>query len=95
MPEEVAVTHPLHPLRGRSFTFYSRLTTGGVRLVRCVREDETLLALPVAWTSYRLADDFERASAGRSLRRADDLATLRAVVDSLLERGGSDDQKQV
>ena len=93
MPDEVVVTHPHHPLRGRSFPFYSQVTTGGVRLVRCVREDETLLTLPVAWTSYRLADDFERASAGRSLWRADDLATLRAVVDSLLERGGSDDQK--
>ena len=63
--------------------------------MRCVREDETLLTLPVAWTSYRLADDFERASAGRSPWRADDLATLRAVVDSLLERGHLDDQKEV
>ena len=89
----MVITHPHHPLRGRSFPFYSRVTTGGVRLVRCVREDETLLTLPLAWTSYRLADDFERTSAGRSLWRADDLATLRAVVDTLLERRRSHDHK--
>ena len=89
----MVVTHPHHPLRGRSFPFYSQLTTGGVRLVRCVQEDETLLTLPVAWTSYRTADDFERASAGRSLWRVDDLLELRAVVDSLLERGGFDNHK--
>lgn len=89
----MVITHPHHPLRGRSFPFYSRVTTGGVRLVRCVREGETLLTLPLAWTSYRLADDFERASAGRSLWRADDLATLRAVVDTLLERRRSHDHK--
>lgn len=93
MAGEVVVTHPHHPLRGRSFPFYSRVTTGGVRLVRCVQEDETLLTLPVAWTSHRRVDDFERASAGRSLWRADDLSTLRAMVDSLLERGGFVDHK--
>ncbi len=89
----MVITHPHHPLRGRSFPFYSRLTTGGVRLVRCVREDETLLTLPLAWTSYRLADDFERASAGRSPWRVDDLLELRAVVDALLQRGASYDHK--
>jgi len=92
-PDEVVVTHPYHPLRGRSFPFYSRLTTGGVRLVRCVQEDETLLTLPVAWTSYRAEDDFERASAGRSPWRVDDLLELRAVVDALLQRGAGHDQK--
>ena len=89
----MVVTHPHHPLRGRSFPFYSRVTTGGVCLVRCVGKDKTLLTLPVAWTSYRPGDDFERASAGRSLWRVDDLLELRAVVDALLERGKSDDQK--
>ena len=87
------VTHPHHPLHGRSFPFYSRVTTGCVRLVRCVGEDETPLTLQVAWTSYRQEDEFERASAGRSLWRADDLRTLRAVVGSLPERVGSYDQK--
>ena len=62
------------------------MTTGGVRLVRCVRDDQTLLSLPIAWTSYRREDPFERASAGRCLLRADDLDALRALVDTLLER---------
>ena len=38
-----------------------------MRLIRCVREDETLLTLSAARTSYRLGDDFERALGGRSL----------------------------
>ena len=82
----MVVTHPYHPLHGQSFPFYSCVTTGGVRLVRCVRDDKTLLSLPIAWTSYRRQDPFEEASAGRSLLRADDLGALRALVDTLLER---------
>lgn len=82
----MVVTHPHHPLHGQTFPFYSRVTTGGVRLVRCVRDDQTLLSLPIAWTSYRHQDPFEEASAGRSLLRADDLGALRALVDTLLER---------
>ena len=89
----MVVTHPYHPLRGQSFPFYSCVTTGGVRLVRCVRDDQTLLSLPVAWTNYRREDSFERASAGRSLLRADELGALRALVDTLLERAGEDDHK--
>lgn len=89
-PEEVVVTHPHHPLRGKAFPFFSRISAGGVPLMRCVQDDKTLLTLPVAWTSYRAPDDFERISAGRSLWRADDLATLRCMVDSLLERKKQD-----
>ena len=91
-PEEVVVTHPHHPLRGKAFPFFSRISAGGVPLVRCVQDDKTLLTLPVAWTSYRAPDDFERISAGRSLWRADDLAMLRCMVDSLLERNRRDCQ---
>ena len=82
----MVVTHPYHPLHGQAFPFYSCVTTGGVRLVRCVRDDQTLLSLPIAWTSYRHQDPFEEASAGRSLLRADDIGALRALVDTLLER---------
>lgn len=82
----MVVTHPYHPLHGQAFPFYSCVTTGGVRLVRCVRDDQTLLSLPIAWTNYRRQDPFEEASAGRSLLRADDLGALRALVDRLLER---------
>ena len=85
-PDDVVVTHPHHPLRGKAFPYFSRMVIGGVPLVRCVQNDRTLLTLPVAWTSYRTPDDFERVSAGRSLWRADDLSTLRCLVDSLLKR---------
>ena len=64
-------------------------------LVRFVQADRSLLTLPVAWTSYREPDDFERVSAGRSLWRFDDLESLRSVVDSLRERAERDDQKSV
>ena len=61
--------------------------------MRCVKDGQNLLTLPIAWTSYRRPDDFERVSEGQSSWRADDLEALRAAVDSLAEREGNHDQK--
>ena len=52
-------------------------------MVRCLADGQTLRCLPAVWTDHRLVDDFERASAGRSLFRADDLEALRSLVDAL------------
>ena len=76
---------PFHPWRGRRFPRQYCLTTGNVQLVRCIVDEETLRCLPRAWTDLRVVDDFERASAGRALFRADDLVALRSLVDTLLD----------
>ncbi len=81
----VEVTHPFHPWFGRRFPRQYCLTTGNVRLVRCIVDENTLRCLPRAWTNLRVVDDFERVSAGRALFRADDLVALRSLVDTLLE----------
>jgi len=81
----VVVTHPFHPLKGRSFVFHSRRTSGGVPLVHYLADDGTLASMPVSWTDLRGIDDFERVSSGRSLFRADDLVALRVLVDSWLD----------
>ena len=52
-----------------------------------------LVSVPVSWTSLRCVDDFERVASGRSLFRADDLAALREIVDSLQRQAGRRDQK--
>ena len=82
---DVVITHPAHPLRGRSYPFHFRLTSAGVPLICCVTGPPALTAFPVAWTNYRPVDDFETASAGRSLFRVDDLQELRDLVDALSE----------
>ena len=80
-------------MRGRSYPFHYRLTAAGVPTICCVTDDGTLTAFPVAWTNYRSVDDFERASAGRSLFRVDDLQELRELVDLLLEEEVNRNQK--
>lgn len=58
----------------------------GTERVRLILEDGMpARSLPAAWTSRRPVDAFERASAGRSLFRTDDLLALRALVDQLVE----------
>ena len=81
--DHVEVTHPFHPWRGRVLRVHSDLNVGCVPVVRCVVDAEVLRCLPRAWTDRRVVDDFERVSAGRSLFRADDLAALRALIDTL------------
>ncbi len=78
------ITHPFHPWLGRTFPLQQCVTTGCVALVRCIIDQEQIRSLPVAWTDRRRVDDFEQASAGRSLFRPDDLEALRAQVDELL-----------
>ena len=52
-----------------------------------------LASVPVSWTSLRRVDDFERVASGRSLFRADDLAALREIVDSLRSQARECDQE--
>ena len=90
------ITHPFHPLRGRSLRIHDHVTVCNVAMVRYVSDGPVcpvLISIPVFWTSLRRVDDFERVASGRSLFRADDLFALCEMVDSLLVPVGSHDQK--
>ncbi len=54
-------------------------------LVRYWSSAQTIDNVPLSWTNFREADDFERVSDGRSLFRPDDLLALVELVDTLLE----------
>ena len=94
--QEVVITHPFHPLRGQGVRIYDRTDGSKRAIVRYLAESPggpSLISIPISWTSLWRPDDFERAAAGRSLFRTDDLALLREAVDSLRSPGRKGVQK--
>ena len=90
------ITHPFHPLRGRTVRIYDRVSGSRRAIVRYFVDrpaGAVLASIPISWTSLRHVDDFERVSSGRSLLRSDDLVELREVVDSMLAPAVERDQK--
>ena len=87
----IRITHPFHLLGGREAEIHDRITTGGVRQVRYVAGCTRLFCIPTCWTSLRVVDDFERASAGRSPFRIDDLVALRTIVK--IDQGSLDPRR--
>ena len=90
------ITHPFHPLRGRSLRIYDRVGGSRRATLRYFADGPAgaiLATIPISWTSLRRVDDFERVSSDRSLFRSDDLVELREVVDSLLGLAPGRDQK--
>ena len=73
-------------MRGRPLRIHDRVTVNRVAMVRHFVDGPAgpvLVSVPVSWTSLRRVDDFERVASGRSMFRADNLAALREIVDSL------------
>ena len=90
------ITHPFHPLRGRTVQIYDRVGGSKRAIVRYFAggpTDATLVSVPVSWTSLGQVDDFERVASGRCLFRGDDLIVLRELVDALLAPAAERDQK--
>jgi len=90
------ITHPFHPLRGRTVRIYDHVGGSRRAIVRYFADASvgaTLVSVPVSWTSLRQVDDFERVASGRCLFRGDDLIVLRELVDSLLAPAAERDQK--
>jgi hypothetical protein len=83
----VQVTHPFHPLSGRSLELVDRerRPAGDVLLVR--GESGQLRKLPAAWTSAAPVDAFAVVAAGRARVRPDDLASLAALIEGLRAAG--------
>ena len=84
------MTHPFHPLRGRTFELVDRRRTWGEDRVYYRDGDDRLRRLPAAWTSVATADPFCVVAAGRALFRADDLVRLAAMIRSLTADEGTD-----
>jgi hypothetical protein len=81
---EFTVTHPFHPLHGRSFPFLSRRNTWGAPRVQFVDQStDQVCSLPVAWTNLGAAEPFVELAAGRALLRPADLLLLSTLLGRL------------
>lgn len=74
------ITHPFHPLRGKTFKLIERRTTWGEDRVYFRDEKGEFRRMPTAWTSVSARNVFETISAGRSHFRVEDLLQLVALI---------------
>jgi hypothetical protein len=74
------ITHPFHPLRGKTFKLIERRTTWGEDRVYFHDVSGEFRRLPTAWTSVSARGVFETISAGRSHFRVEDLLQLVALI---------------
>src|SRR4029077_12874053 len=82
-PQVVRVTHPFHPLFGRSFELLTRRKAWGEDRV-FFYEGEHLRAVPASWTDAEPAPVFVTVGAGRAHFRPEDLWRLAALVEELM-----------
>lgn len=80
---EVRVTHPFHPLRGRSFRYLYSRNSWGLDRVFCEGDEGEIRSFPRAWTNFADPDPFVTVSAGRSSFRVRDLQELADFCDRL------------
>jgi hypothetical protein len=76
----IRITHPFHPLRGKTFELIERRSTWGEDRVYFHDEKGVFRRMPTAWTSVSARSVFETISAGRSHFRAEDLLQLVALI---------------
>ncbi len=74
------ITHPFHPLRGKTFKLIERRTTWGEDRVYFRDGKNEFRRIPTAWTSVSTRNVFETISAGRSHFRVEDLLQLVALI---------------
>jgi hypothetical protein len=86
VPVHLRITHPFHPLHGRSFRFLHAGTGWHRRRAYCRDRDGRLIAFPIEWTDHDPPDPFLLASAGRSAFRPRDLLELADLVERLEQR---------
>jgi hypothetical protein len=79
------VTHPFHPLHGRSFELVTYRKTWGEDRV-FFHEGGRLRALPADWTDAADAPVFVALAEGRAHFRPDDLLRLVELVGGLMPR---------
>ena len=74
------MTHPFHPLHGRTLDIVDRRRRQDGEYVYLEVDTQRVVRLPAAWTSLGAVDPIVMLAAGRSLFRAEDLARLAEVV---------------
>jgi len=76
--ETIQVTHPFHPLFGKTFALILCHHNWQEKRVYYQNEDGELCSLPLEWTNRAPIDPFVQLSAGRSVFRVADLLNYRA-----------------
>ena len=78
------MTHPFHPLSGKTFALVTCRHNWGEDRVYYHDEAGVLHSLPTAWTSVAPADPFVSLSAERSAFRVTDLLELSRLLACLV-----------
>jgi hypothetical protein len=81
--ETFQVTHPFHPLSGRTFEFVTCHHHWGGEIVAYQDEAGNRCSVPLKWTSLASSDPFVHVSAGRAAFRVSDLLELSHLLASL------------
>lgn len=82
------MTHPFHPLSGKTFVLVTCRRNWGEERVYYHDETGTLCSLPLGWTSLAPIDPFVRFSAGRAAFRLVDLLELSRLLAALAREEG-------
>jgi hypothetical protein len=77
------ITHPFHPMRGQQFVLTAHRINWGEDRVMYFNKEAKLRSIPASWTSVANTDIFQRAAAGQSWFRLDDLLDLSAMLHTL------------
>ncbi len=80
------MTHPFHPLRGRTFELLAVRNNWGGDRASYLGPEGRLRTLPLEWTDVREPDLLITIGAGRAFFRADLLRQLRNLVDEQIIR---------
>jgi Family of unknown function (DUF5372) len=75
------ITHPFHPLYGRTFHLLSqRFAWGEERVFFVDPQTQQVRSLPLAWTSLALPDPFVVVADGKAVLRLNDLQQLAQLL---------------
>ena len=74
------MTHPFHPLRGRTFEAVSTGRGWAEERVWFVVGKERTRALPLSWTDMGPPDPYIEIGRGRSCFRVEDLLSLSSLI---------------
>lgn len=77
------MTHPFHPLCGKTFEYLGRREAWGEERVYVTDADGRLRLFPATWTDAAAPDPFVVRAAGRSAFRAEDLVRLAGLLATL------------
>jgi hypothetical protein len=79
----VWITHPFHPLHGRTFVLVDERRNRHGDRVWFRADDGRARSVPASWTSLGVPDAFAVTAAGRASFRPEDLLALAALLDAL------------